>query len=252
MTKRIGVLLASLAMLVMFVGVAMLPQQSAAADSVVSIRQTPPETTSPAETTPPETTPADTGDNETPWWVLLIVLGGLFILIIALLAGSRRKTSSPAATPAWRTHARNGYAEARWLSDNLTESLAIWHGDAEFEEGGDLTATDAANTKIWAQLDGRTQDATAELYALEAASGPGSPALEAARRTTTAVNETYAATTERSDARLAYRTAAESPDAADQAAELTAARDREVRASGQLTAAHQELTAALGELAPIA
>lgn len=250
MTKRIGVMLASLAVLVMFLGVAVLPQQSAAADSVVSIQ--PEETAPPAETTPPETTPAETGDSETPWWVLLIVLGGLFILIVALLAGSRKKAPTPAATPAWKAHARNGYAEARWLADNMTESLAIWHADAEFEKRDGTLATDAANAKIWAQLGPVKQRATAELYALEAAAGPGSPALEAAQRTTAAVNETYAASAERSDARLAYRIAAESPDATDQAADLTAARDREVRASAQLAAAHQELTAALDELSPIA
>jgi hypothetical protein len=247
-----GTMLASLAVLVLFLGVAMPPQQSAAADGAVSIQEAPEETAPPAETTPPETAPPDAGDSETPWWVLLIVLGGLFILIVALLAGSGKKAPTPAAIPAWKAHARNGYAEARWLADNLTESLAIWHGDAEFEERDGTLATDAANAKIWAQLDPVKQRATAELYALEAAAGPGSPALEAAQRTSAAVNETYAATTERSDARLAYRTVAGSSEAADQAADLTGARDREVRASAQLETTHQELTAALVELSPIA
>lgn len=245
-------MLASLAALVLLFGAVMLPGRSAAADSVVSIQEAPEETAPPAETTPPETTPAETGDSETPWWVLLIVLGGLFILIIALLAGSRKKAPASAAIPAWKAHARNGYAETRWLADNMTESLAIWHGDAEFEKRDGTLATDAANAKIWAQLDPVKQRATAELYALEAAAGPGSPALVTAQHTTAAVNETYAAITERSDARLAYRTAAESPDAADRPADLTAARDREVRASAQLTAARQGLTSALAELSPIA
>ncbi len=52
-----GTMLASLAVLVMFLGVAMPPQQSAAADGAVSIQEAPEETAPPAETTPPESQP---------------------------------------------------------------------------------------------------------------------------------------------------------------------------------------------------
>ena len=218
----------------------------AATDRALGAQEAPEETSPPAESIPLP----DTGEDETPWWVLLIVLGGLFILIVALLAGRRRKPKSACAVPAWRTHARSGYAEARWLSDNMTESLAIWRGDSEHEGGDGSTATDAANAKVWDQLSGRKERAEAELYALEAASGPGSTALEASQLTTAALDDTYAALTERSDARAAYLAAAKSSDAEGES--LTAARDREVRAAGKLTAARQQLASALAKLKPVA
>lgn len=224
-------------------GLAIGPLQ--AADGIAVAQEAPTETPAPSETSPP-----DTSGEETAWWVLLIVLGGLFILIVALLAGRRRKPKSTAAVPAWRTHARTGYAEARWLADNMTEDLAIWHGDALYEERDDSAATDAANAKIWDQISTRKQRAADELYAFEAASGPGSQALKASQQTTTALNDTYTALTERSDARVAYRTVAESEDPAGDS--LTPARDREVRASGKLSAAREQLATGLAALKPIA
>jgi hypothetical protein len=242
-TARIGLMaMVAAVFLVIAVPLAVL----AATDGVVAAQEAPAETSPPAETVPP----TDTGADETPWWVLLIVLGGLFILIVALLAGRRKKPKSTGAVPAWRTHARAGYAEARWLADNMTESLAIWHGNAEHEGGAGSSATDTANAEVWDQIPERKQRAGAELYALEAASGPGSAALAASQLTTAALDDTYAALTERSDARAGYLAAG---DASDEASEsLTAARDREVRASGKLTASHQQLASALTKLKPVA
>lgn len=193
---------------------------------------------------------AATAAEETPWWVLLIVLGGFLVLVVALAAGRNKTVTPTQAEPAWKANARNGYAEARWLSDNLTESLAIWHGDAAHGGGAGSGATDAGNQRIWDQAASRRQRATDELYALEAAATPGSPAVRSAQRTITAVNDVYAGVTERSDAREAYRSAADA-DEADAAAVATA-RDREVRASAKVTKAREELAAALGELAAIA
>jgi len=240
---RVGLLLTALTMVL---GVALPAAALAATGQVAVAQEAPAETSPPAETTPP----TDAGGDETPWWVLLIVLGGLFILIIALLAGRRKKPASTGAVPAWRTHARSGYAESRWVSDNMTETLAIWHGDADQADPGAATATDAANAKTWDEVPGRMQRATAELYALEAAAGPGSQGLKASQQTTAALKDAHAAFVERSDARAAYRAAAESTDPAGDS--LTAARDREVRASGKLTAARQQLAAALTMLKPIA
>ena len=215
----------------------------------------PAETTAPpAETTAPpaQTTVApDTDTGETPWWVLLIVLGALFILIIALLAGRRKKTPATAVVPVWRTHAQSGYAESRWLYDNLTEQLAIWHGDAEFE-GTIGQATDAEQARIWGQLADRMDQAIADLYALEAAATPNSPALRAAQGAVGSLKETYAAVIERSDARHSSHAAESgSSEPAEQGAELAAARDQEMRASTALAEARPRLAAALTDLSNI-
>jgi hypothetical protein len=191
---------------------------------------------------------AQASDEEAQWWVLLIVFGSLFVFFIALIAGRKRRPVPASDEMAGRTtSARVGYAEARWLSDNLTEPLAIWHGDADFEERDDRGATDAANEQIWSQLEARRKKAGDELYALEAAAQAGSPVARSAQRTVAALDATYAAASERSDARRAYRAAADSSDASI----LRAARDREVRASSKLDAARDELAAALGELAAV-
>jgi hypothetical protein len=215
----------------------------------------PAETTSPpAETTAPpaQTTVApDTDTDETPWWVLLIVLGAIFVLVIALLAGRRKKTPAAAVVPAWKTQAQSGYAESRWLYDNLTEQLAIWHGDAEFE-GTIGQATDTEQARIWDQLAARMDQATADLYALEAAAAPNSPALGAAQSVVGSLKETYAAVIERSDARHgSHGVESGSSEAAEQGAELAAARDREMRASTALAAARPRLAAALTDLSKI-
>ncbi len=215
----------------------------------------PAETTSPpAETTAPpaQTTVApDTDTDETPWWVLLIVLGAIFVLVIALLAGRRKKTPAAAVVPAWGTQAQSGYAESRWLYDNLTEQLAIWHGDAEFE-GTIGQATGAEQARIWGQLAARMDQATADLYALEAAAAPNSPALRAARSVVGSLKETYAAVIERSDARHgSHGVESGSSEAAEQGAELAAARDREMRASTALAEARPRLAAALTDLSRI-
>ncbi len=215
---------------------------------------TPATTAPPAETTAPpaQTTVApDTETDETPWWVLLIVLGAIFLLIIALLAGRRKKTPAPAVVPVWRTHAQSGYAESRWLYDNLTEQLAIWHGDAEFE-GTIGQATEAEQARIWDQLAARMDQATADLYALEAAAAPNSPALRAAQGVVGSLKETYAAVIERSDARHSSHAAESgSSEEAEQGAELAAARDHEMRASTALAEARPRLAAALTDLSRI-
>ncbi len=215
---------------------------------------TPVTTAPPAETTAPpaQTTVApDTDTDETPWWVLLIVLGAIFLLIIALLAGRRKKTPAPAVVPVWRTHAQSGYAESRWLYDNLTEQLAIWHGDAEFE-GTIGQATEAEQARIWDQLAARMDQATADLYALEAAAAPNSPALRAAQGVVGSLKETYAAVIERSDARHSSHAAESgSSEEAEQGAELAAARDHEMRASTALAEARPRLAAALTDLSRI-
>ncbi len=205
----------------------------------------------PATEAPPATdAPPVEEDSTTPWWVLVIVLFGVLILIIALLAGSRRKKAVPPPA-AWKSNAEHGYAEARWLSDNMTETLAIWHGDAKFEGDDADGATDATRARVWDQVTPRLERATSELYALEAAAGPNSPALRASQATISALNDTFAAFNARSDARTAYRTVSEADEAAP-ASELTAARDREARAATSLTEAQHRLTSALTELSAIA
>lgn len=256
MTKlvRIGLVLAAL----MIVGgvVAGCDESGEATGPTVepTVPDTPVTTAPPAETTAPpaQTTVApDTDTGEAPWWVLLIVLGAMFILVIALLAGRRKKPPATAVVPAWRTQAQSGYAESRWLYDNLTEQLAIWHGDAEFE-GTVGQATDAEQARIWGQLAARMDQATADLYALEAAAAPNSPALRAAQGAVGSLKETYAAVIERSDARHASHAAESgSSQVAEQDVDLAAARDREMRASTALAEARPRLAAALTDLSKI-
>jgi hypothetical protein len=181
---------------------------------------------------------------------LLIVLFGLFILIIALFVGSKRRKAVPAPA-AWKSNAQHGYAEARWLADNMTEPLAIWHGDAEFEGDDAAGATDSSRARVWDQITPRMERATSELYALEAAAGPNSPAMRASQATISALNDTFGAINARSDARAAYLTVSDA-DEAPSASELTASRDREARAATSLTEAQHRLTAALTELSAIA
>ena len=215
-------------------------------------------TTPPAETTAPPartTVAPDTDTVETPWWVLLIVLGAIFLLVIALLAGRRKKTPA-AAVPVWRTQAQIAAMQSR--GGCTTTSPSSWrsgHGDAEFE-GTIGQATDTEQSPYLRQgptcCSNGPQQATGDQYALEAAAAPNSPALRAAQSVVGSLKETYTAVIERSDARHgSHGVESGSPEAAEQGAELAAARDREMRASTALAESRPRLAAALTDLSKI-
>ncbi|MFZ0012857.1 MAG: hypothetical protein WAL25_01960 [Acidimicrobiia bacterium] len=138
-----------------------------------------PDTTVP-ETSPPETTVADTsppasepGEPETDggldasaiWVVVGLVL--VFVLLGWLMGRSRKPAApAPVSAPTWRDHLREGYGEARWLSDNMTEELAVWRGNSLAD-----TAVAGAGTAMadrWNQLDIRVNQARDLLYQAEA------------------------------------------------------------------------------------
>jgi hypothetical protein len=93
----------------------------------------------------------------------------LIFVLLGWLMGRSRKPAAPApvTAPTWRDHLREGYGEARWLSDNMTEELAIWRGNSLAD-----TAVSEAGTAMadrWGQLDIRVNRARDLLYQAEAA-----------------------------------------------------------------------------------
>ena len=197
----------------------------------------PPATDPPATDPPTETTSPDTGEetNLTPWLVGLGLL--LLIIFVVLIArGSRSSTPVSAAAPPadWRSQARTGYAEARWLQDAMTDDLGLWRGNTRFDEshGIPLDPTSAQAT-TWAQLAQRIGTASESLYAAEAGA-PDPNAAAVASRLVVALNSVRSSLDACADARFGYRTAEEQVTGEDRAQALEQARDREQRAAATL------------------
>ena len=156
------------------------------------------------------------------------------------------------AGPTWKELARSGYADSRWLFDHLTESLALWRGNAKYDQKTDVGATaETASAETWQKLSGHMNAATDHLYALEAAA-PDTRTAETARGVVDRLNETRAAVDARAEARYAYRaTEAEGEGQPDRSTRLAAARDREQRSSENLTESRRRLAEALTSLSAI-
>ena len=208
-----------------------------------------PETTEPADTTAPsDTTAPEEGDEETPWWILILVGIGVLILIVVLVSGGSKQTVVTAAPATWKDNARKGYAEARWLYDAMGEDMAVWRGNAQFEGTTGVDATAATNrAATWAELQRRQGEASDALYALEA-SAPDNRSAEAARATITTMRGTRDALDARAEARYSYRKA--EAEGAEQSV-LSDARDREVRASRNLAESRNGFAKALTDLSTL-
>lgn len=212
--------------------------------------EAPPETEAPSETEAPDTTATTDGseDAETPWWVLILVGIGLLILVVVLTSRGSKNETAVAVAPTWKDRARAGYADSRWLYDNMTEDIAVWRGNAKFEGTADAGSTaGTSKAQEWAEITTRQQAASDELYALEAAA-PDNNTVTVTRNAITAMRATREAVDARAEARYAYRTA-EAAEAA--AADLTQARDREVRASRNLADTRSSYARALTDLSTI-
>jgi hypothetical protein len=197
----------------------------------------------PANEAPPATeTPDDSGD-ETNWVFLIGLFLVAFLLVGMIIGRSRKKTPVPVAASTKKTfkdYARDGYSDARWLFDGLTDELAIWRGNALHEH---RTATDdSAGTALmatWSQVDHRMSQATDQLYRAEAAA-PDQNTAEMVRTTISTLGETRSAVDARAEARLSTR----QTEATDQVA-LAKAAERERLASTKLTESRQKLNDAL-------
>lgn len=216
-----------------------------------------PETTEAPGTTAPETTVPDTtvpedGDSEstTPWWLLLLVGGAFLVLIVAFVSrGSKKKVVVGPPPTSWKDSARQGYADARWLYDAMSEDLSIWRGNATFDSTADVGATAAtALADTWRQLDNRIGRASDHLYSLEAAA-PDQRTAQAANAAVASMRSVRTAVDARAEARMNYRSV-ESAPAADALA-LQDAREREVRASRNLAEARAAYGSALTNLSTV-
>jgi len=209
----------------------------------------PPETTTPPDS-PDTTVPAEEGDGTTPWWLLILGLIALVAIIVAFVSrGSKKPVAVVAGALTWKDHARNGYAGARWAYDALSEDIAIWRGNAQFDgvtSVGQTASTGHAET--WGELADRINAARDSLYALEAAS-PDPRTADTARATITAMMGLRDAVDSRAEARFAYRTA--ESVAGDDPNALIEARDREVRASTNYSTARNGLATSLNALAAV-
>jgi hypothetical protein len=173
----------------------------------------------------------------------------IFLLIGWLMGRSRKSAPSPVATApvvTWKDHIQEGYIHARWLYDHLTDDLAVWRGNALFEEGTDTSPEKGTSfAATWAQLSDRTDKATDSLYRAEAAA-PDPTSAETARNVITALQTSRAAI----DARAAARHNSREVDSPEQPA-ATQAADRERLASTNLSDARAQLAGALTALSAI-
>jgi hypothetical protein len=202
-----------------------------------------PDTTSPATST---TVPG--GDSDTPWWLLIVIGLALLILIVALVGRGNKKVIVAAPVATWKDNARKGYADARWMYDAMGEDMAVWRGNAQFDGSTAVDASAATNkAATWSELQTRFGTASDALYALEAGA-PDTKSADAARSTIATMKTTRDAIDARAEARFGYRTSETA--GADQAA-LVEARDREVRASRNLTEARNTFARALTDLSTL-
>jgi hypothetical protein len=212
----------------------------------------PTEAPEPTSTAPPSTEePAESEGEGLPTEAIWIGLGVLLLFLVIgwLMGRSRKSTPLPAvAAPVvtWKDHTREGYSQARWLYDSLTDDLAVWRGNALFEGIPDPSAS--AGTSLaatWAQLSDRTDKATNSLYRAEAAA-PDQMSAETIRNVITALQTSRSAVDARAEARLKSR----GVDGSDQAA-ATQAANRERLAAGNLTDARAQVAGALTALSAI-
>lgn len=211
------------------------------------------ETTSAPDTTGPgEGTSEGEGsatDEETPWWVLIII-GVAIIILIGIVAGSGRKKETVVVTEApsttWKTRARAGYADAHWLYDNMTEDLAVWRGNATADATtGAAPAAGSAKSDAWDQLGPRLNRGTDALYAAKA-EAPDQQSQALVQAVVTDLNAVRSDVDGRAEARRQARVA-ESAEATAQAA----ARDDERRASQRLAEDRNRLAVSLTNLASV-
>jgi hypothetical protein len=188
--------------------------------------------------------------DETPWWLLLVVLGAILILIIAFVSRGSKKRLVVAPAPTTRKdNARKGYADARWLFDAMSEDLAIWRGNATYDSTSAVGATaGTALAETWAQLDARTGKASDSLYALEA-TAPDRRTAQAASTAVASMRSVRRSVDDRAEARMNYRTVETGVDVGQVA--LQDAREREVRASRNLAEARSAYGAALTSLSTV-
>ena len=171
---------------------------------------------------------AQTTATDTPWWVGVIVVVGLAGVITSLIARSKGQQTKPMSRDAWKDHAVGAHAELRFLYDEATEDAAIGAPD---------------------RLPGLQERETAareHLYLLEA-SAPDNRVRGVAVECNEATQELMTAYSARRGARRSY----EETDAGDPEA-LRTARDREVRASRNLSNARLRLDAAISSLSRVA
>jgi hypothetical protein len=220
-------------------------------DTTNSPDTTGPDTTIPDTTTSPDTTTAGGGgDDTTPWWLLIVIGAAFLILIVALVSrGSKKSPPQTASRLTWKDHGRQGYADARWLYDAMSDDVAIWRGNAQFDGVTAVGATaSTGKAELWNEIGPRLDGARSSLYALEAAA-PDPQTAQSAQVTVNSMMTVRSALDSRADARAAYRAA--EVNAADNPQTLMDARDREVRASTNLNQARAEFARALTNLSTV-
>ena len=218
--------------------------------------EAPPGTESPDTTAAPPVTEAQAegeGEGISPE-ALYIGLGILLLFLVIgwLMGRSRKRAPAPAAAPTpagaktYGDYVRDGYSEARWLFDALTDELALWRGNALFD---DRTAPeDSAGTSMadrWAQIDSRMNNATDQLYRAEAAA-PDQATAATVRQTVDALSAARTAVDGRAEARFNTRGVA-----ADDQHALAQAAERERLASSTLAEARRTLNDALIALSAV-
>jgi hypothetical protein len=191
-----------------------------------------------------EAQPADEGTGEeTPWWVLLVTVGGVIVLVGTVAFGGRGKELRVAAPdPGWKPKARSAYAEARWLSDAMTEDLAVWRGNAQFDgTTAPGSSAQSAAAETWQALAGRMDRARDALYGLEAAA-PNARTAQTARAVAAGLLRARSALDARAEARFHYRTVDDtSGDEGVPRNAVAEARDRELRSAQNLAADNDAL-----------
>ncbi|MEN8041586.1 MAG: hypothetical protein ABFR95_08805 [Actinomycetota bacterium] len=192
-----------------------------------------PDTTLAPTTTEADTAPVDPDETETPWWLLIIVGFALLVFLLSYVRrGSTKKVQIASPTSTWKDAARNGYTDARWLYDTMSEDLAIWRGNAKFDDSAEVGATaGTALAAAWQDMDQRLSRASDNLYSLEA-SAPDQRTSRAANEVVKSMRSVRAAVDARAEARLNYRTVEAQPETTQVL--LQDAREREVRASRNL------------------
>ena len=207
-------------------------------------------TEAPPATEAPPTSETPAEDESETNWLLLIGLFLLAFLLIGMIMGRSRKNAAvplPVSTErTFKDYVRDGYSEARWLFDGLTDELAIWRGNALYDHR--TGADDSAGTAMlatWSQLDDRMNQAKDELYRAEAAA-PDQNTAQMIRATILAVGETRTAVDARAEARLGTR----QTESADQSA-LAEAGERERLSSANLAEKRQKLNDALVALSAV-
>lgn len=171
---------------------------------------------------------AQTTSTDTPWWVGVIVVVGLAAVVASLIARSKAQQTKPTSRDTWKDHAVRAHAELRFLYDDATEDAAIGAPDRLLS------------------LQERETTAREHLYLLEA-SAPDNRVRGVAVECNETAQELLSAYSARRGARRSY----EETDAGDPEA-LRTARDREVRASRNLSNARLRLDAAISSLSRVA